>query len=120
MGQFWVIFNTLYLKDDELLAANFLLHDETCLIDKFFVMGEAGRAHNLYFVSWFDNVAWCLDNSVRWFQAGQAAYAGKLRLGCELVRTDMAFSHRNPLVAQVLKLASPLFAADPVAEGVAS
>lgn len=109
-------FCTLYLRDGELLAANLLLHDDTALIDKFFVMGEAGRAHNLYFVSWFDNIEWCLNNGIRVFQAGQAAYANKLRLGCQLVRTDMAFTHRNVLVSRVLKRLSPLFAADPVGD----
>ncbi|WP_443751317.1 GNAT family N-acetyltransferase [Asticcacaulis solisilvae] len=109
-------FCALYLKDGELLAANLLLHDGTTLIDKVFVMGEAGRAHNLYFVSWFDNVAWCLDNGLQVFQAGQAAYANKLRLGCRLLRTDMAFTHRNAVVSQVLKVLSPMFAADPVME----
>jgi predicted N-acyltransferase len=109
-------FCALYLKDGELLAANLLLHDGNTLIDKFFVMGEAGRDHNLYFVSWFDNVAWCLENGVGVFQAGQAAYANKLRLGCRLLRTDMAFAHRNAAVSRVLKALSPMFAADPVGE----
>lgn len=109
-------FCALYLKNGELLAANLLLHDGVTLIDKFFVMGEAGRAHNLYFVSWFDNVAWCLEQGIKMFQAGQAAYANKLRLGCQLVRTDMAFAHRSPAISHVLKVLSPMFAADPVQE----
>ncbi len=104
-------FCALYLKDGELLAANLLLHDETTLIDKFFVMGDTGRAVNLYFISWFDNINWCLEHGVGWFQAGQAAYGNKLRLGCELTATDMAFAHRNPLVSWLFKCASPLFAA---------
>ncbi|MDV6330710.1 GNAT family N-acetyltransferase [Asticcacaulis sp. 201] len=109
-------FCALYLKDDRLLAANLLLRDDTTLIDKFFVMGAEGRANNLYFTSWFDNIAYCLDQGLTLFQVGQAAYANKLRLGAQLLRTDMAFRHRNPAISAGLKVLSPLFAADPVEE----
>jgi len=111
-------FCTLYLKGGEVLAANLLLRDDTTLIDKFFVMGAEGRAHNLYFTSWFDNIAYCLEHGLTLFQVGQAAYANKLRLGARLLRTDMAFKHRNPAVSACLKVLSPMFAADAMAEGL--
>jgi predicted N-acyltransferase/multidrug transporter EmrE-like cation transporter len=102
----------LYVVDDRLLAANLVLIDQGILLDKFFCMAEAGRAHNLYFLSWFTNIGLCLDLGLTRYQSGQAAYANKLRLGSRLTPVTMRFRHRNRLVDAVLRLASPLLAPD--------
>jgi len=103
----------LYWAGTELLAANFLLRDGTTLLDKFFVMDSGtGRAHHLYFISWFTNVDYCLKHGLTRFQSGQAAYANKLRLGSKLVTTRMMFRHKNPILNSVLRLASPILEAD--------
>ena len=107
----------LYRRDGELLAANLLLHDGSTLLDKFFCMdGAKGRAANLYFVSWFNNLQLCLDRGFRRYVSGQAGYASKLRLGSSLTPTAMRFRHRNPLINQALRWAAPLLSEDPVAE----
>lgn len=109
----------LYYAGDRLLAANLLLHDGETLLDKFFCMDAAlGRDFNLYFLSWFNNLQFCLDHGLRRYQSGQAAYQNKLRLGSHLTRTRMYFRHRNPFLNAALKAAAPLFAADPVPEVV--
>jgi len=113
-------FYVLYFVDDRLLGANLLIQDEGVLLDKFFVMDEAaGRPLNLYFLSWFTNVELCLERGLARYQAGQAAYRDKLRLGCRLVRTTNHFRHRNLLLNAALGLAAPLFAADPTLEDAA-
>ena len=101
---------TLYYAGDRLLAANLLLHDRDTLIDKFFCMSEAGRAHNLYFVSWFYNLELCLEYGLRRYRSGQAAYAGKLRLKSRLEANDMYFRHVRPWVNALLLRIAPLFA----------
>ena len=107
-------FMVLYYAGDELLAANLLLHDRTTLLDKFFCMdAERGRAHNLYFVSWFENLSYCLAHGLKHYQSGQAAYANKLRLGSRLTRTQMYFRHRNRIFDRALRLAAPLLAPEP-------
>jgi len=107
---------TLYFRDDNLLALNLLLRNSNTLLDKFFCMdGEAGRDNNLYFLSWFQNVQYCIDHGLTRYQSGQAAYANKLRLGSKLTRTAMYFRHRNPLINGALKLVAPIFATDPTA-----
>ena len=106
-------FCTLYWLDDDLLAANLLIHDGGLLLDKFFCMdAERGRAANLYFLSWFANLRYCLDHGLARYQAGQAAYANKLRLGSRLTHTAMYFRHRNMVCNRALGLAAPLLAAD--------
>jgi predicted N-acyltransferase len=107
----------LYFSGDELLAFNLLLRDETTLLDKFFCMEAArGREHNLYFLSWFANIGYCLEHGLKRYQSGQAAYENKLRLGSSLTRTTMYVRHRNPVLNRALRVAAPLFSAGPTAQ----
>ncbi|MGE3142186.1 MAG: peptidogalycan biosysnthesis protein [Hyphomonadaceae bacterium] len=107
-------FCQLYYAGDEMLAFNLLLQNETTLLDKFFCMdGARGRAHNLYFLSWFANVRHCLAHGLKRYQSGQAGYANKLRLGSRLEPTKIYFRHRNALLSRALHMAAPLFASDP-------
>lgn len=106
-------FFTLYWCGERLVAANLLLSDGTRLLDKFFVMkGDEGRQYNLYFLSWFENIAYCLANGLSAYESGQAGYETKTRLGSELQRTCLGFRHRNPLLHGLLGLASPMLAID--------
>lgn len=103
----------LYYADEKLLAANLLLKNDDLLLDKFFMMdAEAGRSYSLYFLSWFQNLEFCLQEGLSRYQSGQAAYGNKLRLGSTLLRTSMYFRHRNPVLNGVLRLVAPLLSAD--------
>lgn len=103
----------LYFAGDELLAFNLLLKDDTTLLDKFFCMDAGlGRDYNLYFLSWFTNVDYCLERGLSLYRSGQAAYENKVRLGSVLTRTTMYARHRNPVLNRALRLAAPLFSAD--------
>lgn len=106
-------FCTLYYADDQLLAANLLIHDQQTLIDKFFCMdGDRGREYNLYFLSWFANIGYCLEHGLTRYQSGQAYYENKLRLGSRLTGNAIYFKHRNGLAQSFLKFAAPLLGAD--------
>ncbi len=103
----------LYFVGDTLVGANLLLCDSHALLDKFFVMrGDEGRRLNLYFLSWFENIAHCLQHSVSHYHSGQAGYETKLRLGSTLQASWMGFKHRNPLVHAALKMAAPLLSVE--------
>jgi predicted N-acyltransferase len=106
-------FCTFYYAGEKLLAANLLVHDENTLIDKFFCMdGEEGRNYNLYFLSWFTNLRYCLAHRLGRYQSGQAYYENKLRLGSQLTPNVMYFKHRSRAVQRILRLIAPLFAID--------
>lgn len=110
----------LYYAGEDLLAANLLVEDGTTLVDKFFCMdADRGRSLNLYFLSWFTNLRLCLARGRTVYQAGQAAYENKLRLGSDLVRTTNYFRHRNALVNGALRLVAPMFGADPTLKAAA-
>lgn len=110
----------LYFEDNDLLAVNLLVEDGDTLVDKFFCMDAArGRPLNLYFLSWFTNLRLCLARGRTVYQAGQAGYENKLRLGCALTRTSNHFRHRNALVNGALRLVAPMFGADPTLQDAA-
>ena len=95
----------LYRCEGSLIGFNLLLHDERCLLDKFIGMdGQRAREHNLYFVSWLYNVQWCIDEGIPLYEAGQASYETKLRMGCRLLANWYYFRHRNPIVNAGLRL----------------
>jgi predicted N-acyltransferase len=103
-------FCNLYFAEGKLLAANILVHNESTLIDKFFCMdAEEGRAYDLYYLSWFANLRYCLDHRIARYQSGQAYYENKLRLGSKLTANTMYFKHRNKSIQWLLRLVSPLF-----------
>lgn len=104
-------FCTLYWHENTLLAANLMLKDRNKLLDKFFCMdGVRGREYNLYFLSWFHNLEYCLDNGIGHYQSGQACYDNKLRLKSYLNPNWMMFRHTNPIIGKLLKLIAPLLA----------
>ncbi len=99
---------TLYWHGAELIAANLLLEEDGLLLDKFFCMDAArGRALNLYYLSWFDNLDYCIERHLVRYQAGQAAYREKRRLGCQMAPTAIWFRHRNGLMNRILAMAAP-------------
>ncbi|WFU08639.1 GNAT family N-acetyltransferase [Rhizobium sp. CB3090] len=106
-------FCAFYFVEDRLLAANLIVHDGRVAIDKFFCMdGEEGRPYNLYFLSWFTNLRYCLEHGIGRYQSGQAYYENKVRLGSTLTANAMFFRHRNPVLQKILRLVSPLFSTD--------
>ncbi|MDI1365131.1 MAG: GNAT family N-acetyltransferase [bacterium] len=110
----------LYFVEDDLLAFNLLLEDGEVLLDKFFCMdAERGRAHNLYFLSWFFNLERCLARGLKRYQSGQANLGDKLRLGSRLTPVNMYFKHRNGLLNGALRLLAPLVMGAPL-EGLAA
>jgi predicted N-acyltransferase len=103
----------LYYAGETLLAANLLVHSQGTLVDKFFCMdAEQGRQYNLYFLSWFNNLRYCLDQGIGRYQSGQAYYENKLRLGSRLTANTMYFKHRNIAAQQLLRLLAPLLSMD--------
>jgi predicted N-acyltransferase len=110
-------FCILYFIDNDLIGFNLLLHNGKTLLDKFFCMETArGPAQNLYFISWFVNLQFCLQAGLARYQSGQAGYETKLRLGSRMTPTQMYFRHRRPLVNLALRWAAPLLADDPAAQ----
>lgn len=93
----------LYFLGEELLGFNLLIARDGVLIDKYFCMNESlGREHNLYFVSWVENVRYAIENKFHTYHAGPGAEETKSHLGVEFVRTHTLFRHRSSIAHAVL------------------
>ncbi|NLW95234.1 MAG: GNAT family N-acetyltransferase [Chlamydiae bacterium] len=96
----------LYRADGRLAAFNLCLVHKDLLLDKYIGFDyEISRLHNLYFVSWFCNIEWCLEHGVRRYQTGQNGYGPKLRLGGTLMPLNLYIRHRNPTAGLLYRMA---------------
>lgn len=101
----------LYYHQGRLIGFNLLASKNQTLVDKYFGMEqETGKAMNLYFISWLENLRYCLDHSFDAYLAGPAAESLKIRLGAKMFPTWIYFRHRTPWLHKCLSLMAPQFA----------
>lgn len=103
----------LYKVDGRLIGYNicFVIGDR--LVDKYvgFVYPDARHA-NLYFLSWFYNLEFCIKNGLRFYIAGWTDPKVKAALGAKFTLTRHAVFVRNPILRTILKPLQPLFESD--------
>lgn len=98
----------LYWIGGELAAFNLLFLEPDRIIDKFLGMTyPLGPEHNIYAVSWMENVRFALQTGRRLLQSGQTAYASKLRFGSSLMPSGIFVRSRLRLLNPVLRTAAP-------------
>jgi hypothetical protein len=103
----------LYWVGRELAGFNLLLLEPDRVIDKYMGMRyPLAREHDLYVVSWIENVRFCLETGRRRLQTGQTAYEEKVRLGSRLQPSMLYVKHHNRAINQILRFAAPLAAFD--------
>jgi predicted N-acyltransferase len=91
-----------YWLGEKLIGFNLVLRNRLCLLDKFFGMDSAaGREHNLYYLSWMENVRYCIEHGLARYQSGQGLEREKLRLGSRLAPNWLWYRHRNRIVDRV-------------------
>ncbi|HEY6984643.1 MAG TPA: GNAT family N-acetyltransferase [Rhodanobacteraceae bacterium] len=102
-----------YWLGEQLIGFNLVLHNRRSLLDKFFGMDDAlGRAHNLYYLSWIENVRYCIDHGLVRYQSGQGLEREKLRLGSRLAPNWLWYRHRNRVVDRVFATVEHVFRLD--------
>lgn len=102
-----------YWLGDTLIGFNLVLCNRHRLLDKFFGMDHAlGRAHNLYYLSWMENVRYCIEQGLARYQSGQGLEREKLRLGSRLVPNSLWYRHRNRVVDRAFASIERLFSLD--------
>lgn len=103
----------LYRVHGELLAFNLVLHDRTRMIDKYFGMdARSAREHNLYFLSWIENVRYCIEHGLTKYQSGASVYHDKIRLGSRLSANGLWYRHRNRAIDLALASIERVFGLD--------
>jgi hypothetical protein len=94
---------TLYFVQQELVAFNLLVITEGAMVDKYFCMDYTlGRKYNLYFLSWLENVRYCVEHHIPLYHAGQGAEDTKAHLGATSIPGFILFKHRRPVVDRIL------------------
>jgi uncharacterized protein len=103
----------VYRAGDVLIGYNVCLGENGMLIDKYvgFAYPEA-RHHDLYTISWFQNLAYALEKGFRYYVAGWTDPEIKRHLGARFTFTQHAVYVRNPVVRTVLRPFKPLFESD--------
>jgi len=94
---------TLYFVQEELAAFNLLVVKQEAMVDKYFCMDYVlGRRYNLYFLSWLENVRYCVERKIPLYHAGQGAEKTKARLGAASIPSFILFKHRRPAIDRFL------------------
>ena len=92
----------LYLSGETLLAFRLVVISRERLLDKYFGMHPVlGRERNLYFISWIENIRYCIEQQIPYCHAGQSAEAMKARLGAELIPSLILFRHRHRFIHRI-------------------
>jgi hypothetical protein len=100
-------------RQDKIIGFNLCFVAGEFLVDKYvgFLYPDAQRL-NLYFVSWFHNLEFCLKNNFKTFVAGWTDPQIKSYLGASFCHTYHAVHIKNPLLRFVLGRLKFLFEAD--------
>lgn len=94
---------TLYFVKEELVAFNLLVVTREAMVDKYFCMDvEVGRRYNLYFLSWLENVRYCVEEKIPLYHAGPGAETTKAHLGATFIPSFILFKHRQPVIDRFL------------------
>jgi hypothetical protein len=94
---------TLYFAQDELVAFNLVVVTQEAMVDKYFCMDYTlGRKYNLYFLSWLENVRYCVQQHIPVYDAGPGAQETKAHLGATFIPGFVLFKHRRPVVDRLL------------------
>jgi hypothetical protein len=112
----------LYFLAQKLVGFNLLVERAGTLLDKYFCMDPlVGREHNLYFVSWIENIRHAASRGLGVYHAGPGSEETKRHLGCRFIQSRTLFRHTSPVAHRVLSLLARSFARDssaPTADGV--
>lgn len=102
-----------YRAQGELVGYNLCFVHNGMLLDKYvgFRYPQA-RDHNLYMVSWFQNLQYAIDNGLTHYVAGWTDPEIKRALGASFTLTQHAVHVRNPVLRSLLKPFKRLFEAD--------
>ncbi len=93
----------LYWHGETLVGYNLCYQQHDKLIDKYIGLNyPLALEHHLYFVSWFVNLEYALENGLRFYVAGWTDPEVKASLGASFTLTRHLVWVRNPLLRRIL------------------
>ncbi|HEU4670961.1 MAG TPA: GNAT family N-acetyltransferase [Dyella sp.] len=104
-----------YFAGDELIGWNLCYEYAGKLVDKYIGLAyPAAREHNLYFVSWMENLDYARRRGLSHYVAGWTDTAVKRQLGARFCVTRHAVYVRNPLLRALFRRIAHHFESEPV------
>jgi len=104
-----------YFAGDELIGWNLCYEYAGKLVDKYIGLAyPAAREHNLYFVSWMENLEYARCRGLSHYVAGWTDTAVKRQLGARFCITRHAVYVRNPLLRTLFRRIAHHFESEPV------
>jgi hypothetical protein len=98
----------LYYLADKLIGFELLVEREDSLIQKYIGMDrETGRDYKLFFLSWLENIRYCLERGITHTHIGASQEKLKSELGASLVPSVVLTRHVDPIMNRLLKFALP-------------
>ena len=103
----------LYYSAGQLIGFNLCFVHNGMLIDKYIGFRyPAAREHNLYFVSWMENLAFALSRNLKYYVAGWTDPEIKAYLGAKFTFTQHAVYVRNRVLRRIVDKVSSHFEHD--------
>lgn len=95
----------LYRVNNKLIGFNFCLVQEDALVDKYLGFDyTASRQYNLYFLSFLNNVQWCLENGKKNYFLSQGGFTIKSKLGAGAIPLRGLVKFVNPWITSFIRL----------------
>ena len=102
-----------YRADGDVIGFNLCVANDRMLIDKYIGFAyPAARDHDLYTVSWFDNVQTSIDRGLAFYVAGWTDPEVKRSLGAQFTWTRHLVYARSPLLRGLLRTFRRFFESD--------
>lgn len=103
----------LYYLADSLIGFELLVEKKHSLVQKYIGFDrEASREYKLFFLSWLQNIRYCLDKGIKHTHVGASQEKLKADLGAELIPSVVLTRHVDPLMNKLLKIVLPELAYD--------
>lgn len=103
----------VYRRQGEMIGWNLCYEHAGMLVDKYIgLLYPQAREHNLYALSWFENLDYALRRNLDAYVAGWTDPQVKRQLGARFAFTRHAVYARNPLLRALLRRVSRFFESD--------
>lgn len=98
----------LYLRNGQLIGFELLVVRGQSLIQKYIgIDKDLGHEYKLFFMSWLQNIRYCLEHGITHTHVGASAEKLKTQLGAQLIPSAVLVRHLDPLINNLFKLAIP-------------
>ena len=100
----------LYRVNNNLIGFNFCLIQKDALVDKYLGFDYTiSQQYELYYISFLNNVQWCLDEGKKSYLLSQGGNSTKCRMGAKLVPLRALVRFVNPVITFFIRLLSRFF-----------